>query len=931
MSMLSKIKRIRSRYESSGFGSSSDVGEAQAQDEVQLPLSEAPTSKKRRLQPLRATKVLAGSLIRQAAETRANYASGLMEVDGEINSAVQQSERLPLYSSDDSADEYMPGKIAHGIWRERRPMRANLKRDKFTDRDSVITGIGEAGDRKSVSARHVRPSNIHRESSAEEAGNLSIQVPSAGVIDLASDIPEPVKTDTVPMEVDRQSVFAGHTSNDSSESSFAPSVEVKPRNPTKALLHKAASVKVESPGLGPTTLTRRPDVVTLPKQPLPTIDDSLNAIRAQPNTTVVTSVVGDAPLELTAQSISAVANQGTPTPEVLSVSETMAKARASRTPLPKQPPPQVYYSAFPQVALIGTPGEDVVAGARMPRPRQGVSEYRAHSAEPKVPGISDIRRHNILGRPISVQPQVKGPVSHHQASVPRTPNMPPTREQPSMTGLSWAAMTPQPMTRIPYLRFKNMTTSSEADLAEFIQTIKAYLPCTNTDFLDSVKRYLTKKEILRKLEQRSDYRDLILGQATASSAAIILHHALVHTLRILDDERDTARYLAGRVHDLDDEFSSRHARHMKANTIAVTNEQVDATHRFSDVQAKRVGAVETLQSKEKIPAVAASPAYAGMMKPVAAYSSPYTVVEMSSDQPSSRTITSAQQCRTIPSDQTGSQGLMARDQMTELTLGPEAAATISHQAPDPVQKDVGARNPPAPPTISENEKTYTAKMKTRIYQMEKGKVYPRCDRCKRSDKDCMVYKRGLIRCFGCNMTHDYCNWNSLTDKEIRWINDATSNDAWPKQVEDGSGPEALATAFQDATSSQAQRHQQDQDSQRNTADLDPEPKKKIIDVATHAIPAPRPKIMDSSGAYAAEMRARIRSLNQFEKIPLPCDNCRKRRWDCSADGTACYGCHRSHEPCTWNNLSSIEIQWLKDTAASARGDVGSLKDVIVID
>ena len=925
--MLSKIKRIRSRYESNGLGSSSDVGEAQAQDEVELPLSKGPTSKKRRLQPPRATKVIAGSLIRQAAATRANYASGLMEVDREISSAVQQSERLPLYSSDDSADEYMPGKIAHAIWRERRPMRANLNRDKLTNRDIMITVIGEAEDRKPVSARHVRPLTADRQSSAEAAGNLSIQVRSAGVTDgttdFASDIPGSVKKDTVPMEVDRQPGFAGHTSNDSSGSSFAPSVEVEPRNPTKALWHKAASVKVESPGPEPTTLTARPDVVTLPKKPLPTIDDNLKVIGAQPNRTAVTSIVEDAPLELTARSISAIANQGTPTPELLSVSETMAKARASKNPLRKRPPTQV--------GPVGTPGEDVVAGARMPRPRQEVSKYRAQFAEPKVPEISNIRRHNLSGRPTSVQSQVKGPIFHHQASVPRTPNMPPTSEQPSMTGLSWGAMTPQPMARIPYLKFKSMATSSEADLAEFVQTIKTYLPCTNTGFLDSVKRYLTKKEVLRKLEQRSDYRDMVLGQASASSAAIILHHALAHTLRILDDERGTARYLAGRVHDLDDDFSSRHARHMRANTLAVTNEQVDATHRFSDVQARPVSAVEMLQPKERTPAVAAPPAYAGMMEPVAAYSSPYTVLEMSGDQHSPRAITSAQQCRTIASDQTGSQGRAARDRMTEPTLGSEAAATITHQAPDPASKDIGAGNPPAPPTISEKEKTCTAKMKSRIFQMEKGKLYPPCDRCKRSDKDCMVYKKGLIRCFGCNMTHTYCNWNNLTDKEIRWIDETTPNDAWLKQVEEGSGLKALATASQDTFSSQNQGHQQDQESERNTADLNPEAKKKTTDVATPAIPASRPRIMDSSDAYAAELRTRIRSLNRFEKIPLPCDNCRKHKWDCSADGTACYGCHRSHEPCTWNNLSSIEIQWLKNTATSAREDVEILKDVIIID
>ena len=110
---------------------------------------------------------------------------------------------------------------------------------------------------------------------------------------------------------------------------------------------------------------------------------------------------------------------------------------------------------------------------------------------------------------------------------------------------------------------------------------------------------------------------------------------------------------------------------------------------------------------------------------------------MSSDQPSSRTNTSAQQCRTISCDQTGSQGLIACDQIIEQTLGPEAAATISYQAPDPAQKDLGAGNPPAPLNTSENEKTYTAKMKSRIFQMEKGKVYPPCDRCNRSDKNCM--------------------------------------------------------------------------------------------------------------------------------------------------------------------------------------------------
>ena len=202
-----------------------------------------------------------------------------MEIDGEISSAVQQFERLPLHSSDHSSDEYMSGKIAHGIWRERRPMRANVKRDKLTDRDSVITDIGEAEDRKSASARHVP---TVRESSAEVAGNLSIQVPSASIIDrrtdLASDIPEPLKTDPVSMEVDRQSGFAGHTSNDSSESSFAPSVEVESRNPTKALWHKAASVKVESPVPEPTTLTARVDVVTTPKKPLPTINDNLKSL-----------------------------------------------------------------------------------------------------------------------------------------------------------------------------------------------------------------------------------------------------------------------------------------------------------------------------------------------------------------------------------------------------------------------------------------------------------------------------------------------------------------------------------------------------------------------------------------------------------------------------------------------------------------------------
>ena len=81
----------------------------------------------------------------------------------------------------------------------------------------------------------------------------------------------------------------------------------------------------------------------------------------------------------------------------------------------------------------------------------------------------------------------------------------------------------------------------------------------------------------------------------------------------------------------------------------------------------------------------------------------------------------------------------------------------------------------------------------------------------------------------------------MTDKEIRWIDQTTPNNAWLKQVQEGSGPEALATASQGASSSEVQRHQQDQDSQRNTADLNPEAKKKTIDGCHSCHPCSTPE------------------------------------------------------------------------------------------
>lgn len=381
----------------------------------------------------------------------------------------------------------------------------------------------------------------------EAAGNFSIRTSNSLASPdpiTAPDILKSENTDTLLMDIDEGLTHAGDMSDNSSELSSARSeIDSAPPSLTRATSHPAVPVNSEPLIPQPTTLAPEQNSLSLPKEPLPTVKPCQEIRVLQTDPAVLPN---DTEAKLTPQTVRA---HSAPSPKVLSIREEMAKARVSRSSFSKQFSPQVSIDPVNRQALA--PVSVALPGGSAKRYFQArrTSEPQIIQTPRKRRELANLLEGDVVSNVVSKKPGAEEVVRNSQICDCRTPRvplsgMPDLREA---TGYSSQAEA-RPASGISPLKFKHMTSCSDADLAEFIQAIRSHASGADPEFMDCMKRYLTKKDVLRKLQDRSDYRHLILGPATASTIGLALHHALTHTLRILDGERGTARHLAGRVH-----------------------------------------------------------------------------------------------------------------------------------------------------------------------------------------------------------------------------------------------------------------------------------------------------------------------------------------------------------------------------------------------
>jgi len=647
-------------------------------------------------------------------------------------------------------------------------------------------------------------------------------------------------------------------------------------------------------------------------------------------------------------SISVVLNPSPSSEEMLSVTKEMAAARASRPSLPKRPSPQVHPGPLPPQALA-----EMQTGAtddNTDKIRETQSEPVSHPALQESSAQREVRslsERDVVDHMASVHPQVlEGVVDYRPTGGLKARHVSHDTAPPSVIGPSWSEEAPQAVPRLAYLKFRLMTTTSDADLAEFIHLIRAHAGCTDTDFLDCVKRYLTKKDVLRKLEQRPDYLDLILDQATAPSTAIALHQALVHALKTLDTERSTVQHLAGRIHDLDDEFSIKYPRPAETGKDALASRknpmleaQLVADNGNSDSQDGPVPAYQAAVLGDEGLSKMASSVDAGPTEPSKATPRPEKEKDTKRNESSATVDTvDSGKCphQASASDQVAEQG-PANRHLGATPQNSRSTATINtvhgcsvptRVAGIPNDRSIAALTPTG-------DGKYTLMMRSRLREREMGQdeIYPRCDRCRRQDLKCISFRirdqRPRIRCLGCNDSRSNCTWFDVTSEEIKWLNKSRQDK--PKE---GATVEASITASEDATSSGDDLRNNDKKGRpTSVAPASPAPplatrNEEHQDPSTHSL---RPNPPDSDKDYTAEMKKRASKLKRFEEIPLRCDRCRKHGWSCAAYTGKCFDCFRNGKSCTWTNLNAEEIRSLNDTVTDDEDEVEVLKEVIILD
>ena len=938
------INRLCSEESNPGIGLDGvrDAAREQAQCDSQLQFSEDLGSKKRRFQPSRATKAAAKSVIPQQALEKAHYGTTPMDIDGASTSTGHLSKDFPEYSSssEESADEFTPKRRAHAIVSENRPMLANRKGMKYDDDNASQThGARESENRQSAFARLVLQEPANQGSLAEAASNLTIQVPNAAVnqstrVDGRGSTPttsEVEQDETHHMDVDGEPAPMGYISDDSSELSSVDSIdESEPPTTTEAAAQKLVFVKGEPLSPGPEESTSQQGVDAVAEEPSAKAATSseLRVQKAKP--TISTRINSGTPVELMPGMDSMVFTSGPPAPNVPSLTEEMAKARAQREPLlPKRPLPRVYDGPLPQQVLTAMLNEtsagpnttDHRTGGRL-ESQPALQEPGARSEVRNPPEVSSVS-HTV---PVHPRP-LEAVSTNHGPREPPKHRVLPDVPRSSAIRCSMGARTSHVHSEFTYLRFRHLTTSSDADLAEFIHTIRTHAACIHEDFLDCVKRYLTKKDVLRRLEQRSDYRALILNKATAPNTAIALHHALVHALRILDGERGTVQRLAGQVHNLDDDFSTIHPRPAGANQDTMTSgkrpgieAQLAASHKFFGIQDRLMTALKATAISNKTEN-GPSP-HAGLKEHTSADLSLNTLRQTSRTEPRASQDTGADRDKARVSDKVTEQGTLNRNLgATPQTLRPKAPTTAVDENPIPTHAEATRDTHSEAPAALNSAEAYTAEMKSRLLKMQRSeRIYPRCDRCKDRDLECRAYAEGCHRCFECNKPHSrYCTWNNVNEEEICWLNATVLN-----RNQERSEPEASNTTPQNATSSGVQLGNNGQNPQTDTVDPPPAAKEEHPNSAARSA---GPNVLANSQAYTAEMKSRVLRLKHFERLPLRCDRCRKKGLECIAFAARCFDCNRSNRTCTWNDLNEEEILWLNDTVE----EVEVLKDVIVLD
>lgn len=883
-----------------------NLGREQKQCDSQLQLEEFPTTEKRRCQPPRATKAAAESNIRQNAPP-SNHMSRL------------GSE----YSSDDSDGEFNPNKVTHTTVWERRRMIGNRVAPAHDNHTSTASSINDPEDRRRASARFLRLGLGSQEPSREPTSNLLMQQMDAAVEqftnhDRSGPSPMALEADQInitAMDIDQQPDPEAYLSDDSSESSTVDSMnEARPLSPTTTVPPETATVKLERSSAVPETSFPGHALITSPEDPFS--DATTDVGQRDDNTDVAATAntVEDFTPQAIRRSIPVVLNSHPRSPEILSITEEMAAARASRPSLPERPPPQVHAGpSLRQTSAGRQTGATDISTHKIREIQSGPISHLSLQTSSAQLGVCSLSDSNTVGRTPLVHPQVlEGLVHQRRADTLRARHVSHETALPSTTGPCQSEEAPQEAPPFLYSKFRLMTTTSDADLSEFIHLIRAHAGCADVNFLDCVKRYLTKKHVLRKLEQRPDYLDLILDQATAPSTAIALHQALVHALKTLDAERITVRQLASRVHNLENEFSIKYSRPVG------TGENAQASQIKPMLGAQLVANNRTVMTQNgSIPASKAA---------VLGDNTPRNEPPATPD---------SDKCphRVSTCDQNAAQGstvcdLEAASRFSKPTATSNTAHGISlsnRVAAMPNHRSIAA-------LTSTGDGKYTLMMRSRLLEMREGDIYPRCDRCRRQDLGCVSFRtedqRPRLRCLRCcRDSHNNCTWFDVTSEEIKWLNDG-------RQDKPEGGPKVKASVdfFHDATSSREGPDNADKNTHTTSAAPAPLPAIMNEEHRDSSTPARRPKLLHIDKDYTAEMKKRASKLKRFEEIPVGCDRCTKYNWSCIAYTGKCFDCHRSDEICKWTNLKEEDVRSLVATTTYDEDeDVEVLKEVIVLD
>ncbi len=910
-----------------------NLAREQKQCDSQLQLEECPASEKRRWQPPRATKAAAVSNIRHNAIPSTHMSRWVSE-----------------YSSDDSDGDFNPDKGTHATVWERRRMIGNGVGRGYDDHAGTASSIREPKDRRLEAARFVRMGLGSQEPLMEAASNLTIQQMNATAeqltdhdrLGLSPTALEADQVSTTAMDIDQQPDFGVYLSEDSSDLSTVDSMsEVRPSSPKSTVPPEAAIVKIERRSAVPETTTSGHALVADLEQPLPDAAIYVGQHEDNADLAATANTVEDFTPQSILRSLPVVLTSFQPSPEVLSVTKEMAAARASRPSLPKRPSPQVHAGPLPRQASA-----EMQTGAtdkNTDKIREIQSEPVSHLALRESSAqreVLSLAKSDIFGHTPSMHPQIpEGLVHQRQTGNLRARHVSHDTALPSATGPSRSEEAPQAVPRFLYVKFRLMTTTSNADLAEFIHLIRAHAGCTDMDSLDCVKRYLTKKDVLRKLEQRPDYLDLILDQATAPSTAIALHQALVHALKTLDAERITVQQLASRVHNLDDEFSIKCPRPAETGEDALASQkklmlesQLIADNGNAETHDGPLPASKAAVLGDEGLSKMASSIDAGPTEPSKATPRPKKEKDTQRNEPSATMDTGKCPHRVLASDQIAEQGpaICHPDGPPQIS---RPTATINTAHPSSVLNRALAvpKNRSIAALTSTGDGKYTLMMRSRLGGMEQGEIYPRCDRCRRQDLECISFRaenqRPRVRCLGCNNSHSNCTWFDVTSKEIKWLNNSRQD-----ETEEGARVEASVAVSQDATSSGDAPGNNDENTQTTSVAPVPLPAMTNEEHQDSSTPALRPNLPNTDKDYTAEMKKRASKLKRFEEMPLRCDRCRRYGWSCAAYTSKCFDCARNGKSCTWTNLNPEEIRSLNDSTTNDEDDdVEVLKEVIILD